>query len=285
MNRKKVLTVLFFAVVCAAVATYLALAYLREPAGPAVAAASELSVIDVVVATKDLDLGTVLTEEHLKVVDWPAESMPDGYAGSPVEVIGRGLLQPVSGNEPILVNKLAPKEAGGGLSIIIPPGKRAMSVRVDDVVGVAGFARPGTRVDVVVTLTGASTEQDPATRLILQNIQVLAAGQTIQRDIQGEPETVPVVTLMVSPEEGEVLALAATEGQVQLALRNALDMEEVETPGVRIASLYPRSRRVPTPIRRATPPDTRTRVQLYRGARDTTYAVQKADGSDASDGS
>lgn len=277
MNRKKVLTVLFFAVLCAAVATYLALAFLRQPAGPAVAAASELSVIDVVVAEKDLDMGTVLTEEHLKVVDWPAESMPDGYAGSPVEVLGRGLLVPVSGNEPILVGKLAPKEAGGGLTIIIPAGKRAMSVRVDDVVGVAGFARPGTRVDVVVTLTGASTEQDPATRLILQNIQVLAAGQTIQRDIQGEPEAVPVVTLMVTPEEGEMLALAATEGQVQLALRNALDTEEVETTGVRIASLYPQSRRVPTPIRRATPTDTRVPVQMYRGSRDTTYAVE-ADG-------
>jgi len=195
-------------------------------------------------------------------------------------VIGRGLLMAMSGNEPILVSKLAPKEAGGGLSIIIEPGKRAMSVRVDDVVGVAGFAGPGSRVDVVVTLTGASTEQDPATRLILQNIQVLAAGQTIQRDIQGEPQTVPVVTLMVTPEEGEVLALAATEGRVQLALRNALDLEEVETSGVRIASLYPRSRRVPTPVRRATPVDTRVRVQLYRGSRDTTYAVQKAeDGS------
>lgn len=279
MNRKKVLTVLFFAVVCAAVATYLALAYLRQPAGPTLAAASEVSVVDVVVATKDLDLGTVLTEEDLKVVSWPAEAMPDGYAGSPVEVIGRGLMVPMSTNEPILVGKLAPKEAGGGLPIIIPPGKRAMSVRVDDVVGVTGFARPGTRVDVVVTLTGASTEQDPATRLILQNIEVLAAGQTIQRDVQGDPEAVTVVTLMVTPEEGEVLALASTEGQVQLALRNVLDMDEVETPGVRIGSLYPRSRRVPTPIRRATPTDTRVRVQMYRGSRDTTYAVQKPDGS------
>lgn len=275
MNRKKVLTVLFFAVLCAAVATYLALAYLRQPAGPAIANAAELSVIDVVVATKDLDLGTVLNEEHLKVVEWPATAMPDGYSGSPVEVIGRGLLSPMSANEPILVGKLAPKEAGGGLSIIIPPGRRAMSVRVDDVVGVAGFAMPGTRVDVVVTLTGASTEQDPATRLILQNIQVLAAGHTIRRDIQGEPENVPVVTLMVTPEEGEVLALAATEGQVQLALRNALDMDSVETPGVRIGSLYPRSRRLPTPIRRAAPVDTRVPVKLYRGSRDTTYAVEK----------
>ena len=275
MNRKKVMTVLFLAVLCAALATYLALAFLRQPAGPAVAAASELSVIDVVVAQKDLDMGTVLTVEDLKVVDWPADAMPNGYAGSPVEVMGRGLLAPVSANEPILVNKLAPTEAGGGLSIIIPAGKRAMSVRVDDVVGVAGFARPGTRVDVVVTLTGASTEQDPATRLILQNIEVVAAGKTIQHDIQGEPETVPVVTLMVTPEEGEILALAATEGQVQLALRNALDMEEVETSGVRIGSLYPRSRAVPAPIRRATSPDTRPRVQLYRGSRDTTYSVEQ----------
>lgn len=275
MNRKKVLTVLFFAVACAAVATYLALAYLRQPAGPAVATASEVRLIDVVVATKNVDLGTVLTEEHVKVVDWPASSIPDGYSGSPVEVIGRGLLMPVSTNEPILVSKLASKDAGGGLTIIIPPGKRAMSVRVDDVVGVAGFAMPGTRVDVVVTLTGASTEKDPATRLILQNIPVLAAGQTIQHDVQGEPETVPVVTLMVTPEEGEILALAATEGQVQLALRNALDMDEVETTGVRIGSLYPVSRRAPAPIRRAAPVDTRVPVKLYRGSRDTTYAVEK----------
>lgn len=283
MNRKKVLTVLFFAVVCAAVATYLAVAYLRQPAGPATASAAEVSLIEVVVATKDLDMGTVLDAEHLKVVDWPAESMPEGYSGSPVEIIGRGLLMPVNTNEPILVGKLAPKEAGGGLSIIIPHGKRAMSVRVDDVVGVAGFAMPGTRVDVVVTLTGASTEKDPATRLILQNIQVLAAGHTIQRDIQGEPENVPVVTLMVTPAEGEILALAATEGQVQLALRNALDTDEIETEGVRIGSLYPRSRHVPTPVRRVSAPDRRPSVQLYRGSRDTTYTVEQ--GSAESSGS
>src|SRR5690606_16244523 len=154
--------------------------------------------------------------------------LPVGYYGSSAEVIGRGLITPVAANEPLMATKLADIESGGGLPIVIPEGMRALSVRVDEVIGVAGFVLPGTRVDVLLTITPPTgTNQIPVTRIILQTIQTLASGQTIQRDADGTPQTVSVVTLLVSPDQAERLALASTEGRIQLALRNTLDMASV----------------------------------------------------------
>jgi pilus assembly protein CpaB len=163
-------------------------------------------------------------------------------------------------------------EAGGGLSILIPEGKRAMAVRVDDVVGVAGFVVPGTRVDVVVTLdeSGGGSGDQPVTQLVLQNIEVMASGQSIQRDARGEPQTTTVVTLLVDPEQGEMLGLSATNGRIQLALRNALDPDTVPTMGARIANLLRRP--PPAPVRSSGPAaprpaaaPTRVQVEVYRG--------------------
>jgi pilus assembly protein CpaB len=147
------------------------------------------------------------------------------------------VITPVSANEPLMTAKLADKEAGGGLPIVIPEGMRAVSVKVDEVIGVAGFVLPGTRVDVLVTISTNADNDEAATRVILQNVQALAAGQTIQKNANGEPQTATVITLLVTPEQAEKLTLAATEGQIQLALRNTLDMAEVETEGIQAARL------------------------------------------------
>jgi pilus assembly protein CpaB len=216
-------------------AAYLALNTMQEPL--AARPADGIAMGRVVVAARDMPVGSVLASGDLRVVDWPTNALPPGYATDPRSIVGRGLITAVSANEPLLAAKLASKEAGGGLPIVIPEGMRAVSVKVDEVVGVAGFVLPGTRVDVLATLTPTSGNEEAATRVILQNVTTLAAGQTIQRDAEGTPQTVTVITLLVNPEEAEKLTLAATEGQIQLALRNTLDMGQVDTQGADAANL------------------------------------------------
>lgn len=226
---------LVLALVSGGAAGYLALGYMNRPLSPRTASANAMTHI--VVASRDLPVGTVLAPGDVKQIEWPALDVPPGYAGTEDEVMGRGLITPVSANEPLMTAKLADKEAGGGLPIVIPEGMRAVSVKVDEVIGVAGFVLPGTRVDVLVTLTPDADRAEAATRVILQNVQALASGQTIQRNANGEPQTATVITLLVTPEQAEKLTLGATEGQIQLALRNTLDMAEVETEGIKAATL------------------------------------------------
>jgi pilus assembly protein CpaB len=192
----------------------------------------------VVVAASDLELGAELRPDDLRVVQWPQSAMPMGAFSSPEEIVGRGLVMPVIQNEPILPMKLAGKDAGSGLPVVIPEGKRAVSVRVNEVIGVAGYVLPGTRVDVLATASPTDKREDMTTKLVLSNVQVLAAGTKIEQDgEQGKPMSVNVVTLLVTPEESEKLTLGATEGKIQLALRNPLDKEMPETPGIQPASL------------------------------------------------
>jgi pilus assembly protein CpaB len=192
----------------------------------------------VVVAAADLELGAQLKADDLHVVDWPANSVPNGAFSTADEVVGRGLVMPVIQNEPILPMKLAGKDAGSGLPVVIPEGKRAVSVRVNDVIGVAGYVLPGTHVDVLATATPTNSEVDTTTKVVLTNVQVLAAGTKMEQDAeQGKPMAVNVVTLLVSPDEAERLTLGATQGKIQLALRNPLDKTEPETPGIRPAVL------------------------------------------------
>ena len=200
----------------------------------------------VVVASANLDIGADLTREDVKTIDWPASAVPVGAYGTIDEVVGRGLVAPVIQNEPILPMKLASKEAGAGLPPAIPPGLRALSVRVNEVIGVAGYVLPGTRVDVVTTLSPTDKKQDTTTKVILTNVQVLAAGTKIERDNQGgKPVAVNVVTLLVNPEESERLTLAASEGKIQLALRNPLDKGVTETPGIKPAALFGNQKQAP----------------------------------------
>ena len=192
----------------------------------------------VVVAATDLDVGAELTREEIRIIDWPANAVPAGAFHDPNEVFGRGLVLPVIQNEPILPMKLASKEAGGGLPPAIPQGMRAVSVRVNEVIGVAGYVLPGTRVDVVVTLNPTDQHRDITSKVILTNVQVLAAGTKIDRETdKNKPMAVSVVTLLVSPEESERLTLASTEGKIQLALRNPLDRDTPTTRGIRPGSL------------------------------------------------
>jgi pilus assembly protein CpaB len=193
----------------------------------------------VVVAAADLDVGAELRREDIRIIDWPANAVPANAIGDPKDVIGRGIVLPVIENEPILPNKLAQVGAGGGLPPAIPPGLRAVSVRVNEVIGVAGYVLPGTHVDVVATVSATGANTEVTSKVVLTNVQVLAAGTKIERDgsEKDKPMPVSVVTLLVNPEEAERLTLASTEGKIQLALRNPLDKTMPVTQGVRPSGL------------------------------------------------
>jgi pilus assembly protein CpaB len=231
----------------------------------------------VVVAAADLALGAELTADDVRVIEWPASAVPADAIGDPKEVIGRGLVMPVIQFEPILPLKLASREAGAGLPPAIPPGLRAVSVRVNEVIGVAGYVIPGTRVDVLTTINPGLNNTQMTTKVILTDVQVLAAGTKI--DTTGErdkPVPVSVVTLLVNPDEAERLTLAASEGKIQLALRNPLDRSAPSTRGVRpsillgtepVVRVVP-ARRSPAAVAAAAAPPPEpslTTVEMIRG--------------------
>src|SRR5687768_4004759 len=200
----------------------------------------------VVVAAVDLPLGTELKKEDLTVVNFPVGAAPEGAFAKPTDVIGRGLIVSVVKNEIVLNAKLASKEAGAGLPPVIPDGMRAVSVRVNEVIGVAGYVLPGTRVDVVATASPNGSPHDATSKVVLSNVQVLTAGTRMEQDQEkGKPMAVTVVTLLVYPEQSERLALASTEGKIQLALRNPLDTSAPETPGIKTAGLLGSVKAVP----------------------------------------
>jgi len=201
--------------------------------------AAEVKTIGVVVAQHPLRLGTRITADHVKLVQWPANAQVANSFGKIEDVLNRGLIAAVEENEPLTQSKLAALEAGAGLPPSIPTGMRAISVKVNEVVGVAGFVVPGTRVDVMVTLEGKNRDQDSTTRVVLSNAQVLTAGTRYDQEKAKDGQPIPstVVTLLVSPSDGERVALAAAEGQIMLTLRNPLDQDPTSTTGVRTASL------------------------------------------------
>ena len=202
------------------------------------AQAEQMPTRPVVVATADLNIGDELRPEDVRIVEWPATSVPERSFDTAQEVLGRGVIVPVVKNEPVLATKLASKDLGAGLPPVIPDGMRAVSVRVNDVVGVAGYVLPGTRVDVVATVNPTREATDVTSKVVLSNVLVLTAGTKIDRDNEeGKPIAVSVVTLLVNPAEAERLTLASTEGKIQLALRNPLDKSAPTTPGIRPAAL------------------------------------------------
>ena len=238
----------------------------------------------VVVAAADLDIGVELGPDNIRVIQWPANSVPSTAIGDPNEVIGRGLIDPVIQNEPIMPSKLASKEAGAGLPPAIPPGLRAVSVKVNEVIGVAGYVLPGTRVDVVTTLSPTQQSSDMTSKVILTNVQVLAAGTKIDRDTEkNKPVPVSVVTLLVNPDEAERLTLASTEGKIQLALRNPLDTTVPSTHGIKPAVLLGLAATTPKPTSRLVasakpapapaPPEAMT-VEIIRGDKRAREAVR-----------
>src|SRR5246127_2053122 len=191
-----------------------------------------------VVAVRPMPLGTRVDSNNLRLIDWPADEPVPGMFQRIEDCAGRALITAVALNEPILEAKLAPVQAGAGLPATIPEGMRGLSVAVNEVVGVAGFVGPGTMVDVLATGKLPGNGQDKITRTILENVRVLAAGQKIEQDKDGKPQTVPVVTLLVSPEDSNKLAMASTQGKIQLALRNTIDTKLANPAPVLQAVLF-----------------------------------------------
>ncbi len=192
----------------------------------------------IVVASRNLEIGTVIRDIDLTSGEWVGLAPKGSFTGKD-SVVGRGVVAQVYEGEPILDNRLAAPGSGGGLAATIRPGMRACAVRVDDVVGVAGFVVAGMRVDVLVSgVANGGAPTDAKVRTLLQNIEVLSAGTNIQKDNEGKPVQVQVVNLLVTPEQAELLSLASNQTKIQLVLRNPLDTETPKTPGVAMASLF-----------------------------------------------
>jgi pilus assembly protein CpaB len=191
----------------------------------------------VVAAASDIPLGSVLRNKDLTTVDLVG-SIPKGAILNAAQVIGRGVLTNLYAGEPIDENRLAPQGSGGGLAAIIPNGMRACAVKVDDVVGVAGFATPGMRVDVLISGSLSQGNSGTKVRTLLQNIEVLSAGTDIQRDAEGKPKQVQVVNLLVTPQQAELLSLAGNQTHIQLALRNPLDTKMATSAGATMPELF-----------------------------------------------
>lgn len=191
----------------------------------------------VMVAADDLQVGSRVEEHDVKIIRIPAADLPPGAPRKRSDVIGHGVIVPISKGEFILPNRLAQENAGSGLPSLIPPGMRAVSVRVNEVVSVAGFVTPGTRVDVLLTGNpGGSGEQQTTT--VLQNVAVLASGHTLERSSTGEAQNTAVITLLVTPDDAQRLTLASSEGHIQLALRNPLDTKQDDVSVSNSRQLY-----------------------------------------------
>jgi len=227
-----------------------------------------VSTVQIVLAGRDIEVGTVLKEEDVKLTDWPG-MVPAGASTKVEDVVGRGVMTPIYAKEPVIESRLAPKGAGGGLAAMIPQGMRATAVRVNEVVGVAGFVVAGMHVDVLISgnRPGGDGNLGTLSKTLLQNLEVLSAGQDFKKDAEGKPIAVQVVNLLVTPEQAEMLSLAASQTQIQLILRNPLDREVSKTPGAALRNLFsgekikepapapvPRPRATPAPVVQAEVP-------------------------------
>ena len=235
-KQHRTLIVMLVAVLTAAIGSYgVYRAVLQMPVREV-----EVASMQVVVAAQALPMGTRLHPNHLRVVPWPSRNPVAGSFSDVKELVDRGVITPIAENEPITVTKVASLEAGAGLPPVIPEGMRAISVRVNEVVGVAGFVTPGTIVDVLVTArTGSNGGDETMTRTVVSKVQVLTAGTKFdqEKSKNGEPIPTSVVTLAVLPEDAERIALASNEGKITLALRNPLDIKSTDTKGVKLNAL------------------------------------------------
>ncbi len=235
--NKRFVGVLLFAFVVASGASLLLYRLLINR--PQTTRAAAPVTTQVVLATHDIEMGSVLKEEDVKLEDW-AGAVPTGAVVKIQDLVGRGVNTKIFAKEPIIESRLSPKGAGGGLASMIPPGMRAVAIPVNDVVGVAGFVVAGMRVDVLIS--GSSPHGDnglgPVTKTMLQNLEVLSAGQEFKKDAEGKPVAVPVVNLLVTPEQAEQLSLASKQTTIQLDLRNPLDHEVAKTSGTALQKLF-----------------------------------------------
>jgi pilus assembly protein CpaB len=240
--------------------------------------------VRVVVAADDVLVGVKLEAHDVRVIALPQSAAPPGAFSDPAKVVGRGAVLPIAKGDFILPSKLAALNAGGGLPSLIPPGMRAVSVRVNDVVSVAGFVQPGTRVDVLAT-GNQGGGNDRQTTTVLENVAVIAVGKSLDRNAS-EAQTAPVITLLVSPDDAQKLALVSQEGRIQLSLRNPLDTKKGGIGATRSSSVYlgetpvatgpkPKARKLVVAKVPATPPAP-YQVEMIRGSkRDETKFEDK----------
>ena len=238
MNRR-LISVLLFALVVASLTSYvlyrLILVRVQSQGQGRTVATNRL-----VVAKHDIQVGSLIADSDLDDVAWGAP-VPDEALRTRQEIVGRGVVATIFQNEPILLGRLAPRGAGAGLAATIPVGMRAVALRVNEVVGLAGFVMPGMRVDVLIAGNAPSAEQarfGTLCRTVLQNIEVLSAGQNLNKTNDAKPESAQVVNLLVTPTQAEILNLAMSETKVQLVLRNPLDNKVQSPPGTSMASLF-----------------------------------------------
>lgn len=267
MNRDRLLIGLGGALVIAFLATSYVYRELQRAQTAGAAKASKQ--IQVIATAVPLKLGQVLSSDDLTMLDWPEGKQPEGALLRKEDAVGRALIVPLVRGEVVLDQELAKREEGGGLPVAIPHGMRAVSVGVDDIVAVAGFVTPGTIVDVLVTGSGPNGF---LTRTILEHVRVLAVGQQVQTET-GKPQTAPVVTLLVTPEDAEKLTLAAADGRIHLSLRNLIDTTDANPPPVYGSTIFTGSApavavapRVVAPKRAPAPPPPQLfTVQTIRG--------------------
>jgi pilus assembly protein CpaB len=262
---RRPILMLSFAVVMAFITSGLVYSWLKQQAKPAVAQVEAPKTQLIAITKTDLSWGTKLEKEMVDMVAFPQTSVPDGHIATLEEVTGRVLVTSLKRHEPILQSRLAPKGVTtGGVAALMNPQHRAMAVKVDEVVGVAGFVKPGDRVDVLVTISPTEKATETVTKVVLENAMVLASGTELERKGDKEPAPVKVITLEVTPEESEKLALAANEGKLRLALRSPLNAEPVLTRGATIPSLLA-SYRVP----QEAPAKTKSKVEteLIKGGK------------------
>lgn len=212
---------------------------------------------DVVVAAQPLEMGAVIKADSIKSIRMPELLVPRGSFSKKEDVLDRPVISAIQPDEPILEARLAVRGSGGGVAPLIPPGMRAITVRVNEVVGVAGFVLPGMRVDVLVTGRPPGREETMTTT-VLQNIPVLSVGQTLQADAKSQSIKAPVVTLLVTPLQAEALTLADNQGHIQLVLRNSTDHQQAETAGWQVSQLYGQVRREPPTPKAPRPAESRS---------------------------
>ncbi len=234
MNRR-ILIIVTCALVLSACASYL----VYRAVVSRVTTTDAVPTAQVVMATRDLVAGTVIQAADMKTGAWVG-ALPKGTLSAGGDFLNRGVISPIYAGEPIMEARLAGKGSGGGLAATIPPGMRACAVRVNEVVGVAGFVIPGMRVDVLITgqAPGGNPLVGASVRTLLQNIEVLSAGTDFQKDKEGKPQQAQVVNLLVTPAQAEILSLAGNETRIQLVLRNPMDTQIAKLSGTATANLF-----------------------------------------------
>src|SRR6266480_1049284 len=233
MNRTRLLMIGFVALALAAFVSFTVYRRLNAPG-----AANVPPGDNIIIAATNISLGAKIEDKDVKVVQLPAADLPPRHFRQKSQVLGRGVIVPIAQGEYVLPEKLAGENAGYGLPALIPTGMRAVSVKVNEVIGVAGFVVPGTHVDVMVTLK-RDNERDSMTRVVVSDVQVLTAGTRYDQEKakDGQPIQTSVVTLLVTPPDAERVALAASEGSIMLTLRNPMDRKPTDTMGIRTGAL------------------------------------------------